>query len=199
MLIEALPLADSTESIALADGGQIVLADGGRFTVRAITPASKPVIAAAMTRLSPQSIRRRFFAPRRELSELELQRLTAMDGWNQYALGVCTRGADGALEGVGVARFARTESDSNSAEIAITVVDAFQGRGIGRALVARLVDAATARGIRTLHAIVMPDNLPIIALLQRYAPWARWRRDGDNLMAVIPLPAEPIVLSALRC
>ena len=191
MLTRVLPLPAPNESI--------VLPDGGRFTVRAITPASKPVISAAMTRLSPQSIRRRFFAPRRELSELELQRLTAMDGWNQYALGVCTRGADGALEGVGVARFARTVPDSSSAEIAITVVDAFQGRGIGRALVARLVDAATARGIRTLHAIVMPDNLPIIALLQRYAPWARWRRDGDNLMAVIPLPAEPIVLSAVPC
>ena len=191
MLTRVLPLPAPNESI--------VLADGSRFVVRAITPASKPVIAAAMTRLSPQSIRRRFFAPRRELSELELQRLTAMDGWNQYALGLCTRGAGGALEGVGVARFARTVPDSSSAEIAITVVDAFQGRGIGRALVARLVDAATARGIRTLHAIVMPDNLPIIALLQRYAPWARWRRDGDNLMAVIPLPAEPIVLPALRC
>src|SRR5206468_9187040 len=120
MLTQVLPLPAINESI--------VLADGSRLVVRAITPASKPVIAAAMTRLSPQSIRRRFFAPRRELSELEPQRLTAMDGWNQYALGVCTRGTDGALEGVGVARFARTVSDSSSAEIAITVVDAFQGR-----------------------------------------------------------------------
>ena len=76
------------------------LADGRRFTVRPITPASKPLIAAAMTRLSPESIRRRFFAPRRELSDSDLHRLTAMDGWNQYALGACTRGADGALEGI---------------------------------------------------------------------------------------------------
>jgi RimJ/RimL family protein N-acetyltransferase len=165
----------------------IVLADGRHVTVRPITPASKPLIAAAMTRLSPESIRRRFFAPRRELSEQDLHRLTAMDGWNQYALGACASGADGTLEGIAVARFARTSPDSRTAEIAITVVDAFQGRGIGKALVARLANAAAARGIRTLHAIVMPDNMPIIALLQRYAPWSRWRRDGDNLMAVIPL------------
>jgi RimJ/RimL family protein N-acetyltransferase len=189
MLTELLPSPGVRDSIALLDGR--VLA------VRPITPASKPLIAAAMTRLSPESIRRRFFAPRRELTELELHRLTAMDGWNQYALGVCARGADGALEGIGVARFARTVADPKTAEIAITVVDAFQGQGIGKALVARLIDAATVRGIRQLNAIILPDNAPVIGLLQRLAPWARWRRDGENLMAVIPLPAEPVVLSAL--
>jgi len=185
----------STDVLPLSLDESIHLADGGRFAVRPITPASKPLIAAGMTRLSPESIRRRFFAPRRELSDSDLHRLTAMDGWNQYALGACTRGADGALEGIAVARFARTSPDSRTAEMAITVVDAFQGRGIGKALVARIVNAATARGIRTLHAIVMPDNMPIIALLQRYAPGARWRRDSDNLMAMIPLPSKAVVLS----
>ena len=189
MLMQALSLPAAPEAIALADGRQL--------TVRPLTPASKPLIAAAMTRLSPESIRRRFFAPRRELSELELHRLTAMDGWNQYARGACARGADGTLEGIGVARFARISESSTTAELAITVVDAWQGRGIGRALVGRLANAATLRGIRELHAIVLPDNAAIIGLLQRLAPWARWRRDGDNLMAVIPLPAEPVALAAL--
>ena len=178
-------------------GGSIALPGGSRLAVRAITPASKPLIAAAMTRLSPASIRRRFLAPRRELSELDLHRLTALDGWNQYALGVCDRAGDGTLEGVGVARFARTSEDSKTAEIAITIVDAYQGRGIGKALLAQLANAATTRGIRTLQAIILPDNAAIIGLLQRFAPWARWRRDGENLMAVIPLLAEPVVVSAL--
>ena len=62
MLSELLPSPGVRDSIALLDGR--VLA------VRPITPASKPLIAAAMTRLSPESIRRRFFAPRRELTEL---------------------------------------------------------------------------------------------------------------------------------
>jgi RimJ/RimL family protein N-acetyltransferase len=188
-----MPMRDLTVPPAT---DHLVLADASRFPVRPITPVSKPLIAAAMKRLSPESIRRRFFGPRRDLSELELHRLTAMDGWNQYALGACARGTDGTPEGIGVTRFVRTPDHSNTAEIAITVVDAYQGRGIGKALVARLADAATARGIRQLHAIVLPDNAAIIGLIQRYAPWARWRRDGDNLMAVIPLPAEPVVLSA---
>jgi RimJ/RimL family protein N-acetyltransferase len=176
----------------------LVLADERPLTFRPITPASKPLIVAAMTRLSPESIRRRFFGPRRALSELELHRLTALDGWNHYAIGACARGDDWAPEGIGVARFARTSEASSTAELAITVVDAYQGRGIGRQLVSRLIDAAIVRGIRELHAIILPDNAAIIGLLQRIAPWARWRRDGDNLMAVIPLPAEPVAISTFR-
>jgi RimJ/RimL family protein N-acetyltransferase len=175
--------------------GALILGDGRRLEVRPITPASKPLLAAAMARLSPESIRRRFHAPRRELSELELLRLTALDGWNQYALGACTRAADGSLEGVAVARFARTAPDADTAEIAITVVDAMQGGGIGKALVTQLTEAAIVRGIRRLQAAVLPDNAPVIGLLRGLAPWAHWRRDGYGLVADIVLP-EPVTVSA---
>jgi GNAT superfamily N-acetyltransferase len=137
MLTQALPRPVAADSI--------VLADGHHFTVRPVTPASKPLIAAAM------------------------------DSGDR-----------------------RVPADATTAEIAITVVDAWQGRGIGKALIAQLTAAAAARGIRTLQAIVLPDNATIIGLLQRHAPWARWRRDGDDLMAVIPLPAEPVVVAAYR-
>ncbi len=177
--------------------GGLVLDSGRTLTIRPITPASKPLIAAAMARLSPESIRRRFHAPRRELSELELHRLTALDGWNQYALGACAPDAAGTLEGVAVARFARTAPDGDTAEIAITVVDALQRHGIGKALLLQIVEAAVARGIRRLHAGVLPDNAPVIALLRGLAPWARWRRDGYGLLAEIPLP-EPVATSAAR-
>ena len=108
-----------------------VLADGRPVAFVPITPMSKPVIAAAMAHLSPETIRRRFHAARRELSERDLDRLTRLDGWNQYAIGACTVGADGKLEGIGVARFVRMTDDATTAEMAITVVDAYQGRGVG--------------------------------------------------------------------
>ena len=189
-------MADTHSTVAQVPGA-LILDDGRRLAVRPITLASKPLLAAAMARLSPESIRRRFHAPRRELSEVELHRLTAMDGWNQYALGACTRAADGSLEGVAVARFARTAPDADTAEIAITVVDAMQGRGIGKALATQLVEAAITRGIRRLQAAVLPENAPVIGLLRSLAPWARWRRDGYGLVADIALP-EPVASSAAR-
>ena len=76
----------------------LVLADGRLSTLQPITPASKAVLAAAIRRLSPESRRRRFFSPRQDLSDLELERLTAMDGWNRYALGLYTKAADGGAE-----------------------------------------------------------------------------------------------------
>ena len=190
---DVVPRPAPATSVAAAP---FVLADGRPVAFVPITPGSKPVIAAAMARLSQESIRRRFLAPRRELSEQELDRLTAMDGWNQYAIGACMNGADGKLEGIGVARFARLADDATTAEIAITVVDAYHGRGIGTALMARLADAAKLRGIRQLMAVVLPDNAAVIGLLQRFVPQARWRRDDGNLVAIIRLPAEPVARSA---
>lgn len=189
-----MPEAAST---AVQVAGGLLLADGRRLAVRPIGPASKPLIAAAFARLSPESIRRRFHAAKRELSEVELHRMTALDGWNQYALGACLPGENGAPEGVAVARFARTAPDADTAEIALTVVDAMQGRGIGKALLAQISEAAIARGIRRLHAAVLPENAPMIALLRGFAPWARWRRDDYGLLADIPLP-EPVALGAAR-
>ena len=173
--------------IVPVDGESLLLRDGRYSRLRAITPASKPLLAAAIRRMSPESLRRRFFSPRRELSEIELERLTAMDGWNRYALGLCTTAADGTLEGIGVARFARLPDDPRAAEIAITVVDAYQGQGLGKALLARLFAAAMTRGIEGLQAIVLPDNAPIFSLFAKYVPQAHWRHTGDHFAADIPL------------
>jgi RimJ/RimL family protein N-acetyltransferase len=178
------------------EGEALPLPDGRRATFRAITPAAKAVIARALRRMSPESIRRRFFSPRRELSDIELERLTAMDGWNRYAIGLCTVGADGAIEGIGDARFVRLDEEPRTAEIALTVVDAYQGKGFGKALLARLVAAATIRGVERLQAFVLPDNEPILALFAKYLPQARWRHTGDHYTADIPLRVAPVRLAA---
>src|SRR5258705_12349999 len=99
----------------------VTLRDGRTVFVRPITPASKPLIAAAMARLSPETSRRRFFTPRFQLSEAELDRMTALDGINAFALGAVAHPSPGATRGVGVARYARDEDDPRTAEVAILV------------------------------------------------------------------------------
>ena len=112
-----------------------------------------------------------------------------MDGWNQYALGACARSADGTLEGVGVARFARAAADSNVAEIAITVVDAYQGRGIGSILARELAADARASGIKELVATVCGDNRPSVSLLKSIAKSLQVSRSGPERTFVIGLEA----------
>jgi hypothetical protein len=112
----------------------MALADGRVVAFGPVTPAAKPLIQAAVGRMSPQTSRRRFFTVRYHLSDLELHRLTDMDGWDRFAIGAATRGDHGFVEGVGVARFARLADKPDAAEIALVVIDAFQRKGIGKRL-----------------------------------------------------------------
>lgn len=152
-----------------------------------VTPAAKPLIQEAMGRLSPESSRHRFFTVRRRLSEAELARLTELDGWNRYAIGASAVHPGGRLEGVGVARFARPARGSRVAEIALLVVDGWQGMGVGKRLFAMLRDAAVARGIDRLYGIVLRDNDAMLRLLRRHAPGVRFVDVGDHYEVDIPL------------
>jgi ribosomal protein S18 acetylase RimI-like enzyme len=182
--------------MAFPNGGSLVLGNGYRATIRPITAASRPLIETAMTRLSPESSRRRFFTPRFRLSERELIHLTSPDGVRHFAVGVCGRNADGTLEGIAAARFVRTDDNPAVAEIALTVIDAFQGMGIGKTLLAHLIAAATARGIDRLRALMTPDNTPVLRMLRRYAPSSRFAYDGEILTADIPLSGLPLARAA---
>lgn len=172
----------------------VVLDDGRAVVVRPITPAAKPLIAEAITRVSPESSRRRFLTVRRRFSERELDDLTRLDGWRRYALGALERGPAG-VRGVAVARFARLTDDARAAEIAILVVDAWQGAGLGLHLFGRLAKAARARGIDRFTGLVLPDNAPMLGMLRRHAPGLTLVREADHLSIDMPVPAPRDALS----
>ena len=158
-----------------------VLGDGRVLAFGPVTPASKGVIQDAVGRMSPQTSRHRFFTVRHALSERELQSLTDVDGRDRFAIGASVRNADGGVEGVGVARFARSAAEPNAAEFAIVVVDAYQGQGIGKRLLHALARAALARGIDRLRGTVLNDNDAMIGLLRRHAPGLVRFDVGDEL------------------
>jgi GNAT superfamily N-acetyltransferase len=180
MQIAALPLKSPSPR----------LRDGRLLSIEPITPAARPLIASAMSRVSPESSRRRFFTPRFRLSERELDALTVLDGHDRFALGAVVHSRDGSPEGVGVARFVRVPARSDSAEVAILVVDAFHGQGVGRTLLARLALAALARGIARFRGMVMTDNDPMLKLLSRYAPGLTLARVDGHLDIEVPLLAR---------
>jgi GNAT superfamily N-acetyltransferase len=163
------------------------LRDGRPVWFGPVTPAARDVIVRALARLSPESSRRRFFTVRYQLSDRELDALTILDGIDRYAVGATVRSDDGAVEGVGVARYVRTTADPQVAEVAFLVVDAFQGQGVGKALLARLAEAAVERGIRRFEGIVLPDNTPVLGLLTRHAPGTIKHRDYDFLRVDVGL------------
>ncbi len=111
----------------------------------------------AYEELSETSRRLRFFVPPKHLSESHLEYLTSLDYERRFAV-VAFERDDPSEEGLGVARWIRSQEDATKAEAAVVVRDHYQRRGLGNALLGTLVDEARKLGITTFTADVLWDN-----------------------------------------
>ena len=133
-------------------GEHVLLRDGSEVLIRAVRPEDKPLFVAGWAHLSEQSVYRRFLAPRDPLSVDELAFFTEIDHVDHEAIGAL---AGETREGVGVARYVRDRERPHVAEAAVTVVDAWQGRGLGGKLLRRLTARATENRIRVFSAVAV--------------------------------------------
>ena len=144
-------------------GGRVVLRDGSKVVIRPVRSEDASLLADGFARLSPESRRLRFLRRKDELSAAELRYFTDIDHHDHEALGALDHTGG---RGVGVARYVRDTGDPQSAEIAVTVVDDWQGRGLGTELLAQLSSRARAEGIRRFTALVSADNAAMAGLLR---------------------------------
>jgi RimJ/RimL family protein N-acetyltransferase len=142
--------------------------------VRPLGPADRGSLAAAFERLSEQSRYRRFLGPKPSLSAGELTDLTDLDHLDRDALGAFERDS-GRL--VAVARYATYADDHSTADLAVTVADEWQGRGLGTALGRAIVHRAESSGIEYLTGMTFADNAACRAMLHGLGFRARGR-DG---------------------
>jgi RimJ/RimL family protein N-acetyltransferase len=143
----------------------VALRDGSQLVVRPIRPEDKEAIVAAFERMSPESRYRRFFSPLQRLTERDLAYLTEVDHHDHEAL---IAFGSATLEPVGVARFIRG-SVREEAEVAVTIVDDWQGRGAATALLELLVERAREERIERFVALVLEENKDALELF-RHAP-----------------------------
>jgi RimJ/RimL family protein N-acetyltransferase len=151
----------------------LVLADGAQLGLRPIEASDRDALATWFGRLSPESRRRRFHGPKPKLTARELTYLTEVDHVTHTAL-VAIDETDGRL--IGEARYATAEPDGVIADVAVTVADEWQGRGVGTRLVAQLIRAARANGMSGLTALTLWENDAAIALLRSVG----FRRTGSD-------------------
>lgn len=175
-------------AVPTSSGVEVPVRDGRRVLVRPIRPGDEPFMAAFHAGLSDRSVYQRYF----HLSSLE-QRITQarlaltcrVDPALGLALVAVHDGGPDRTEVVALGRLTHTGPPA-TAEIALLVRDDWQGRGLGGALMQRLLDAARAVGVREVYGDMLADNDAMRALVRRMG------------FTVRPLPGDAAVLRAER-
>jgi GNAT superfamily N-acetyltransferase len=175
------------ESFVRARTSLISLEDGTRVKIRPVVPEDKQRFLDGFARLSPSSRYRRFLAPIEELTPEMLRTFTEVDYTDHFAY-VALLADDPEEPGIGVARYVRTPEDPQAAEAAVTVIDEYQGRGLGTLLLEALGAVALEHGVRRFSGLALADNAAIREVLE--ALGARLRFDSPGMVRVeVDLPA----------
>jgi GNAT superfamily N-acetyltransferase len=140
------------------------LRDGTPFEIRGLKPDDRAGLLSALSRTSTQSLFRRFFAVRRNFTESEIDRFINVDFVDHVALvAVVQENSGAAIAGGGRTILVRP----GEAEMAFAVIDPYQGRGIGSALLMHLIAIARTAGLRKLTADVLPENAAMLKVFER--------------------------------
>ncbi|BBZ12390.1 GNAT family N-acetyltransferase [Mycobacterium branderi] len=157
---------------------RIQVPDGTELLLRPVLPGDSERTLQGHVQFSSETLYRRFMSPR--VPSPALMHYLAEVDYVDHFVWVVTD-LDGSP--VADARFVRSEDDPSIAEVAFTVADAYQGRGIGKFLIAALSVAAHVDGVERFSARVLSDNLPMRTIMDRYG--AVWERDDVGVVTTV--------------
>jgi RimJ/RimL family protein N-acetyltransferase len=162
------------------------LKDGSAVTVRAIRPDDACAILKAFRHLDRESVYRRFFSPKKDLSPSELDELTDVDFSQVVALVVTRQSSEGETL-IGGGRYAVEDPTSGAAEIAFMTDGAHRGLGIASLILKHLVTIARGAGVSRFDAEVLAENQPMFAVFRRSGLPMNLVRDGSTLHLTLSL------------
>jgi GNAT superfamily N-acetyltransferase len=136
----------------------VELNDGAIAELRPVVPADRGLVAAGFDQLSMAGRIARFGMAVDHLTETELTYLTEVDQVRHVAWGARVDG-----EPAAIARYV-VVPDGSCAEVAVAVVDEYQRRGLGRALLSALVASARHNGVERFCFIVDAANRHVLTL-----------------------------------
>ena len=142
------------------------LRDGTRVHVRPIVPEDEPLLHEAVAAMSERTVYFRFFTPMKRMPDALAHRLAVVDYQDRFAIVATTHRTSGKERIVGVARYDRV-AGIDVAETAVAVIDEFQRRGLGSALLTVLAKVALDHGIKTFSLIVLPENQQMLGMLRK--------------------------------
>jgi RimJ/RimL family protein N-acetyltransferase len=167
---------------------RVRLRDGSSALVREVGPADRPALLRGFAALSRESRVFRFLHHVEQLGEAEAERYSSPDRCLHVAIGATVIEAHEEIP-AGIAHFFRPTLDARRAELALTVVDRFQGRRLGIMLLGRLMRIGAEQGLRQLDALVHVRNDGMIHILRGLGASERLE-EGIRIFA-LPLHRYP--------
>jgi RimJ/RimL family protein N-acetyltransferase len=160
--------------------GEVVrLRDGATILIRPVEPDDAAQLKVGFEHLGAVSRYRRFLTPIDHLSPRQLSYLTRVDHASHEAIAALDASTG---EGIGIARYLRDPGDARLAEVAITVADTWQGRGVGTALLDRLSARARAAGIDRITARMIVGNDAARRLIAHAADITSEQREPGSVL-----------------
>lgn len=161
------------------------LRGGRQVLLRPIHRSDAADLSEFFSALSPRSRHSRFHGAVNRLPDDALRHLTTQVAQQHVAVVAVGHTDDGQPRLVAEARYVADTAEPGRAEFALTVADAWQGLGLGRALLQRLAVHASMLGLLELEGSVLADNRPMLGLLQ--ALGAHFRSRGGEVRATLML------------
>jgi GNAT superfamily N-acetyltransferase len=192
-----MSLPPSTNELKVL-GAPIELRDGSRVRVRQGHSSDRDLLLRGFGRLSEESRYRRFLASKPELSEANIRYLTEIDHHDHEAM-IALDEATG--EGIGVARYVRDSERPAAAEVAVTVIDDWQGRGLGTLLLEVISARAREEGITTFTALMLATNHEMMDVIKALGPVRIVDKEAGTVeieMAIPKLGLSPTLKKLLR-
>jgi GNAT superfamily N-acetyltransferase len=182
MTSDVTSIPSTSELVVL--GAPVELRDGSRVRLRQVRATDKARLRRGFQRLSEESRYRRFLGAMPMLTEGTVRYLTEIDHHDHEAI-VALDDASG--EGVGVVRYVRSGSP-DTAEVAVTVTDEWQGRGLGTLLLDVISARAREQGIGRFTALLLATNEEMLDLLERLGPVRVVDRECGTVEVEVPIP-----------
>jgi acetyltransferase len=166
------------------------LLDGSAATLRPIRASDMELERAFVRNLSPQSKFKRFMGELKELSLEQLHAFTHPDHAREAAY-VVIRSTPGGEEEIAVARFT-INPDGESCEFAITIADAWQGKGVAGRLMRALIRDAKLRGLKRMEGYVLGANSRMLDFVRKLGFRAEFDPNDPSVRVVrLDLQAPP--------
>ena len=165
------------------------LGDGRQVVIRAQRQDDRPGFRAALKRASAETLYHRFFAAKHDFTDEEVAHYFDIDFVNHVAL-LAEVEEQGRPTLIGGGRYIVTEP--GRAEVAFSLIDEYQGLGIGTMLLRHLADLARRAGLREFFAEVLTDNAAMLRVFEHSGLVTRERREGTIVEVTMSLAKQSV-------